>query len=130
MSAPAEPSQSMSRFRPDVSIIIVNWNSKEHVRRCLTSLFEYTKSFSWEILVIDNASFDGCEEMLAREFPACVFIQSPDNLGFGRANNLAAGHAHGHLFLNPDTELLENSIPILRESLEGRQMPASRDAAS
>jgi GT2 family glycosyltransferase len=105
---------------PQLSIIIVNWNSKDYLRKCLQSIYANTRGISFEIIVVDGASFDGCREMMAREFPAAKFFQSEKNLGFARANNLGVSHSEGShlLFLNPDTELLEDSIRILMERLE------------
>src|SRR5690606_31300734 len=72
-----------------------------------------------EVIVVDSASFDGCDKMLAAEFPAAVYIQSDSNIGFARANNLGLRHARGGyiLFLNPDTEFIEPAIPRLLESM-------------
>jgi GT2 family glycosyltransferase len=73
-----------------------------------------------EVIVVDGASFDGCDAMLATDFPAVVFIQSPDNVGFARANNLGVRHSQGEylLFLNPDTLFVENTARSLLEMLE------------
>jgi GT2 family glycosyltransferase len=100
---------------PDLSIIIVNWNSMEYVRQCLRSLFKHSVQTSTEVIVVDGASFDGCGEMLAREFPTVIFVQGMENLGFAKANNLGAKYARGGnlLFLNPDTELIEDSVSVL-----------------
>jgi GT2 family glycosyltransferase len=102
-----------------LSIIIVNWDSREYVRQCLTSLFKHCPNADVEVIVVDGGSFDGCDKMLAREFPSVVFVQSEKNIGFARANNLGARHAKGSnlLFLNPDTEFLENSIDLLLQRL-------------
>lgn len=102
-----------------LSIIIVNWNSRDYLRRCLTSLSEYSPQVDAEVIVVDDASHDGCEEMLAGEFPAVVFIQAETNLGFAKANNLGVRRASGRFlfFLNPDTEFLENSIDPLLQRL-------------
>ena len=72
-----------------------------------------------EIIVVDSGSFDGCDEMLAREFSSVIFIQSKKNIGFAKANNLGASRARGRclLFLNPDTEFFEDSIRVLMEQL-------------
>jgi GT2 family glycosyltransferase len=70
-----------------------------------------------EIVVVDCGSYDGCAEMLALEFPQVRFIQSKENIGFGRANNLGASLATGTflLLLNPDTEMCEDSLtPLVR----------------
>lgn len=105
---------------PQLSIIIVNWNSKDYLRKCLQSVYANTRGISFEIVVVDSGSFDGSAEMLAREFPEAKFVQSEKNIGFARANNLGVSHAAGShlLFLNPDTELLEDSICVLMERLE------------
>lgn len=106
----------------DVSIIIVNWHSKEYLRACLASIRRHTRTLAYEIIVIDSASFDGCEAMLRDEHPDVRFIQSATNLGFARANNRAASEANGTclLFLNPDTELVGPAIEALYEALSTR----------
>jgi len=106
--------------RPEISIIIVNWKSSEYLRKCLQSVYRFTEGTAFEVIVVDSASYDGCGEMLAREFPGVCFIQSAENLGFAGANNLGAQRAKGCdlLLLNPDTELRENSLRILADGLE------------
>lgn len=98
-----------------ISIVIVNWNSKAYVRGCLQSLARHAPSIALEVIVVDGGSFDGCDQMLAGEFPSVIFVQSPDNIGFARCNNLGARHAKGHylLLLNPDTELIDDSLETL-----------------
>lgn len=105
---------------PNLSIIIINWRSREFVRDCLASICANIGSLTHEILVIDNASFDGCEEMVRSEFPQVLFIQSEQNLGFASANNLAFAHSRGRnvLFLNPDTEIQGAAIQELVSALE------------
>jgi len=103
----------------NLSIIIVNWNSKDYVRQCLESIARHRPAANFEVIVADNASFDGCDKMLESAFPAAVFLQAGKNLGFAGANNLGARHAKGPnlLFLNPDTEFLGNSIDPLLQRL-------------
>src|SRR3989339_1227071 len=95
-----------------LSIIIINWNSVEYLRKCLSSIYSQSISIEHEIIVVDNASYDGSFEITKNEFPAVQFIQSKDNIGFGRANNLGATYAQGAvlLFLNPDTEIQSGAI--------------------
>ena len=104
---------------PELSIIIVNWNSKDYVRKCVQTVYAHTRGIAFEILVVDGASYDGCGEMLAREFPEVRFIQSEKNVGFARANNLGYEQSRGDclLFLNPDTELSGPAINVLRAAL-------------
>ncbi len=102
-----------------LSIIIVNWNSREYVRKCLRSVYAHARDLSYEIIVVDSASFDGCGEMLSRQFPGVRFIQCEQNVGFARANNLGASQSRGEclLFLNPDTELVNPAINLLFTAL-------------
>jgi GT2 family glycosyltransferase len=104
----------------DVSIVIVNWNSKDYLERCVKSVLAWTTGIEYEIIVIDNASFDGGGEMLRACYPQVRFIQSEKNIGFARANNLAFGASSGRqiLFLNPDTELESPAVQTLSSSLE------------
>lgn len=103
----------------DLSIIIINWNSSQYLRECLGSIYRNSDHISFEIIVLDNGSFDGCGQMLAREYPGVIFIQSEQNLGFARGNNMAASHAAGDtlLFLNPDTNLYGSPLPALLHTL-------------
>jgi GT2 family glycosyltransferase len=96
----------------NLSIIIINWNSAAFVRKCLESVYAGTGGLDFEVIVVDNASFDNCGEIVRSEFPAVKFIQSPTNLGFARANNLGAREAQGRciLFLNPDTEVIGDAL--------------------
>jgi GT2 family glycosyltransferase len=105
----------------DVSIVIVNWNSRLYLPACLQSIERHTRGIEHEIIVIDSGSFDGCGEMLAETFPQVRFIQSPVNLGFARANNKACRAASGShlLFLNPDTELDSPAVRRMVEQLDG-----------
>jgi N-acetylglucosaminyl-diphospho-decaprenol L-rhamnosyltransferase len=104
----------------DLSIIIVNWNSVAFLRKCLTSVYLNTRDIQFEVIVVDNASFDGCGEMLASEFTQVKFIQTDANLGFAAANNLGFSQSSGRvlLFLNPDTEVIGNAVHCLYSVLK------------
>lgn len=104
----------------DLSIIIVNWNSKEYLRKCIESILLWTNNIAYEIVVIDGASFDGCGEMLEQRFPEVRFIQSEKNVGFSKANNIAFRESRGRyiLFLNPDTELIAPAVNILFDYIQ------------
>lgn len=99
----------------DLSIVIVNWNSREFLRNCLTSIRNGASDVAHEIIVVDNASFDGSAQMIALEFPHARFIQSEKNLGFSRGNNLGFSCSSGRklLFLNPDTEVVGAALETL-----------------
>lgn len=105
---------------PELSIIIVNWNSSGYVSKCIQTIYEQTHGITYEVIVVDNASFDGCGERLALEYPKVIFIQSQSNLGFARANNLGAEHALGDilLFLNPDTEVRDCAVEHLYTQIQ------------
>lgn len=105
---------------PDLSIVIINWNSQEFVRKCLSTIFENAASLNYEVFVVDNASYDGVDRMLASNFPQVIFLQCERNIGFAAANNLAFLKSRGRntLFLNPDTEIEGTAIQILISALE------------
>jgi GT2 family glycosyltransferase len=105
---------------PDLSIIIINWKSQAFVAHCLASIRENAGALALEILVVDNASYDGCEEMVKSQFPDVIFLQSDQNLGFAGANNLAFARSTGRniLFLNPDTEIHGAAIQKLMSGLD------------
>ena len=112
----------MTSSAPDVSIIIVNWNSCKLLRSCVASIFEHSRETTYEVIVIDNASFDGSREIIAADFPGVQFIQSDTNLGFARANNscVAVAKSRNLLFLNPDTEMLEGALRRLLDVIDQR----------
>jgi GT2 family glycosyltransferase len=97
---------------PTVSIIIVNWNTSEITRNCLTSVREHTRDLDCETIVVDNASADDSVARIRAEFPEVRLIENTANLGFGRANNQAMRVARGRhfLLLNSDTLLIDGSL--------------------
>jgi GT2 family glycosyltransferase len=101
----------------DLSVIIVNWNVRPLLERCLRSVIESAQrgGLECEIAVVDNASTDGSQEMVERLFPAVELISSDANLGFARANNLGASRSSGRhlLLLNPDTEVGGDALPVM-----------------
>jgi len=97
-----------------VSIIIVNYNTKKPLEECLKSVYLQTNDIDFEVIVCDNASGDDSAGMLTEKFPGVMLIKSGKNLGFGAGNNLARTKASGEfvLFLNSDTILLNNAVKI------------------
>lgn len=89
----------------DLSIVIVNWNTRELLADCLDSVFANLGDLSAEVLVVDNASADGSADMVAHCFPEVRLIRNADNRGFAAANNQAFELATGRqvLLLNNDT---------------------------
>ena len=96
----------------DVSIIIVNWNTKKLLRDCLTSVYEQTMNIDYEVIVVDNGSTDGSIEMVKQDLPQVKLIQNKENRGFAAANNQAIAAARGRyiLLLNSDTIVLDKAI--------------------
>ncbi len=104
----------------DLSIIIVNWNTRDLLRDCLASLPSACGDLVVETLVVDNDSADGSAAMVRDEFPGCEVIESGGNLGFSRGNNLALASARGDrlLLLNPDTVCPADSLVRLAAALD------------
>jgi N-acetylglucosaminyl-diphospho-decaprenol L-rhamnosyltransferase len=103
-----------------LSILIVNWNSKDLLRDCLASIRSTCRELAPQVVVVDGGSFDGCAELIAKEFPEVDFVQSNDNVGFGRSNNLGFSRVKGEtlLLLNPDTVLCDGAVRSLLEAME------------
>lgn len=94
-----------------LSIIIVNWNVKDLLYKCLKSIFETSDDLNFEIIIVDNSSSDGSVEMIKEKFPSAILIENKKNLGFGAANNQGIRISKGEyiLILNPDTVIFPNS---------------------
>ncbi len=99
----------------DLSIIIVNWNVKNLLYKCLISIFKYTQKLDFELFIVDNNSHDGSQSMVKHNFPQVNLIQNNFNAGFAHANNQAIQRAKGKyiLLLNPDTEFIDHSLTEL-----------------
>jgi len=96
----------------DLSVIIVNFNTKNLLKDCLSSTFNQTQGISFEVLVVDNGSTDDSTAMVKEKFPQASLIENKENLGFARANNQGIRKAKGKyiLLLNSDTVLKNNSL--------------------
>ncbi len=93
--------------RTDVSIMIVNWNTRPLLERCLSSVMAGVDGVAAQVLVVDNGSRDGSADLVAAGFPEVELVRNQENAGFARANNQAFALVRGRyvLLLNPDTEL-------------------------
>jgi GT2 family glycosyltransferase len=100
---------------PDLSIVIVNWNTRDLLRQCLASLASAVGDLDYEVLVMDNDSVDGSLDMVTSGFPGVAAENTGGNLGFARANNLALPRTRGRhvLLLNPDTICPAGSLAAL-----------------
>lgn len=96
-------------MKTTLSIIIVSFNTKSYLKQCLDSLFSHYKkelnSKTYEIIVVDNNSTDGSQQMVQKHFPKVLLIQQRENTGFAAANNKGINKSIGSyiLLLNPDT---------------------------
>jgi GT2 family glycosyltransferase len=99
----------------DVSIIVVNWNTKELLLDCLRSIYGTTIDLNIEVIVVDNGSLDGSSKAVKENFPQAKLIENSDNKGFAKANNQALSNASGRyiLLLNSDAILTDGSLKKL-----------------
>ena len=117
----------------DLGIIIVNWNTRDLLRRCLTSVFLSEGDFSYSVIVVDNASGDGSALMVEREFPQVDLIANAENVGYPRANNIGLRHLGFRgpkdvdasapryaLLLNPDTEVPHRALLRMIQFMDSR----------
>lgn len=103
-----------------LSVILVNWKTKDITRDALVSIFKETQSIDFEVIVVDNNSQDGSVEMIQAEFPQVVLIENADNKGFGKANNQGLKIAQGDyiMFLNTDVVVLDGALNKLVDYLD------------
>ncbi len=99
----------------DLSIVILNYKTRGLVKMCLRGLLNVPTRFAREIIVVDNASYDGTPEMVAREFPQVRIIASETNTGFGGGNNVGIASATGRyvIIMNPDIVVLDDALDRL-----------------
>ncbi|HEY3067281.1 MAG TPA: glycosyltransferase family 2 protein [Methylomirabilota bacterium] len=107
MNAPARPL--------DLSVIVVSYNTRQHLARCLRALPAATTGTECEVIVVDNASRDGSADVVRREFPSVTLIANRDNVGFARACNAGLEGAGGRflLLLNSDAVPTPGSVSAL-----------------
>lgn len=119
LSLPLSGRSDLQTFGPsdavDLSVIIVNWNTRDLLADCLRSVYDTVTDCTFEVFVVDNASSDGSAAMVREQFPEVRLIENAENVGFARANNQALGQASGEflLLLNSDAVLLPGSVLAL-----------------
>jgi GT2 family glycosyltransferase len=98
-----------------LSVIIVNYNVRRFLENALASIFRALEGIDGEVFVVDNASVDGSAEMVKTKFPRVCLIESSENVGFARANNIALRRARGEfmLLINPDTVVQEDTFHVM-----------------
>lgn len=107
----------------DLSIVVVNWNTKELLDKCLDSVYRTVTRPAFDVWVVDNASTDGSAEMVRCKYPQAHCLENTENVGFSRANNQAMDLSGGEtiLLLNSDIELTENAVNKTWELLNEHQ---------
>jgi GT2 family glycosyltransferase len=105
---------------PSISVIIVSWNARNHLRNCLESIRKTSGCLVQQVIVVDNASTDGSPEMVTEQFSEVTLIRSSENLGFARANNLGMNHATSPFLalINSDVIVHPGCLEQLVEFLE------------
>jgi GT2 family glycosyltransferase len=100
---------------PDLSVVIVSWNTCDLLAQCLASLEAERQAVAFEVIVVDNGSTDGSRQMVARDFTQARLLTNPDNRGFATANNQGIAVAAGRylLLLNSDTAVEPGSLGAL-----------------
>jgi GT2 family glycosyltransferase len=106
----------------DLSIIIVSWNVRDLLEKCLSSIFNNVHNINYEVFVVDNDSIDETSKMVLEKFPRVNLIRSKKNLGFAGGNNLAIREAKGKyiLLLNPDTEIIDGAMERMVKFMRSR----------
>lgn len=104
----------------DVSIIIVNWNTKDLLINCINSVYQTTKTLAIEIWVVDNGSSDDSVNIIRESFPTVNIIKNQDNLGFSKACNQALRQIKGRyaVLLNTDTILSDGAIETVVDFMD------------
>jgi GT2 family glycosyltransferase len=104
----------------DLSIILLNYNTKELTKICLLSIFASKTNYKYEVIVADNGSKDGSVEMLKSEFPNVKLLENNANLGFSKGNNVGIKQSSGKyiLLLNTDTQVKPDAIDLSVKYLE------------
>lgn len=117
----------------DLGIVIVNWNTRDLLRRCLQTVIASEGDFSYRVVVVDNASDDDSAAMVAREFPNVDLIENRENVGYPRGNNIGLRHLGYRgardvddtapryaLLLNPDTEVPPDALCQMIQFMDSR----------
>ncbi len=112
----------------DLSIIIINWNTRQMLADCLNSIEATVENLTFEVMVVDNGSTDGSQTMLAEQFSHVHLIQNHKNVGFARANNQAMAVSQGRymLLLNSDALLLPQAVQTTLNLAEATPRPRSQ----
>ncbi|MCY3796308.1 MAG: glycosyltransferase family 2 protein [Chloroflexi bacterium] len=117
----------------DLGIVVVNWNTRELLKRCLQTVIASEGEFSYRVVVVDNASDDESAAMVRRDFPSVDLIENRENVGYPRGNNIGLRHLGYRgardadeaapryaLLLNPDTEVPSDALYLMIRFMDSR----------
>lgn len=104
----------------DVSVVIVNWNTRDLLHQTLTTLYKETVDVAFETIVVDNGSTDGSVDLVSSQWPQVSLIAHPINAGFAVGNNLGFRECQGRyiLLLNSDVIVLPNAVGVMARFLD------------
>lgn len=107
----------------DLSIVIVSYNTKDFLQKCIESITNNANDFTHEIIVVDNDSKDGSSEMVSKNFKNVILIQNKENLGFSKANNIGVRKSTGRfvLFLNGDTVVNQGTLKTMLNFMDSHK---------
>lgn len=99
----------------DISVVIVSWNARSFLMECLNSLTNTTSNHTIEVIVVDNGSNDGSQELVKELFPWVRLIENDSNLGFAKANNIGIKQSSGRYIalINSDVKVLDKCLDRL-----------------
>ena len=102
-------------MKADVAIVIVSYNSQDHIGACLESVFAQRKSVTQQVIVVDNDSRDDTVNFIRENFPQVELVLPGTNLGFAKGVNLGVKHSNAEyvLLLNPDTVILDHAVDVI-----------------
>jgi len=106
----------------DLSIVIVSYNTKDFLQKCIESIKETAKDLTYEIIVVDNASKDGSALLVKKNFKDVLVIENKENFGFSKANNIGVKKTSGRyvLFLNSDTVIYGNVLKKMIDFMDNQ----------
>ena len=107
----------------DISVIIVSYNVKAFLEKCLLSVLRAIGNLEVEVIVVDNNSVDDSVHFIRTRFPEVIVVSNTENMGFSKANNIGLEHASGEyvLILNPDTVVSENTLRTCVNFINGHE---------
>jgi hypothetical protein len=107
----------------DLSIVIVSYNTKDFLQKCIESIKNTVKDFTYEIIIVDNASKDNSSDLIKDKFEEVTLMENKENLGFSKANNAGIKKSSGRyvLFLNADTIVYPNTLKTMLDFMDNNK---------